>query len=218
MTNPDPVPTRQSSADSQNRDDVRVRRIDRSEAGKATATLAEAFGDDPLLCIVEPDPVKRRRLAPWFLGRTVEYGLRWGQVWANDDASAVAVWLPPESGPVSPGRLLRSGMASLPWKSSIAGARRFLEVGSALAPFHESVHGPHWYLFTIGVRSDRRGQGLGSELIAVGTSRADAAGVACYLETGTQSNIDLYSSHGFEVAGSVERDGFTLTAMIRSPR
>ena len=44
------------------------------------------------------------------------------------------------------------------------------------------------------------------------------AGVACYLETGTQSNIDLYSSHGFEVAGSVERDGFTLTAMIRSPR
>jgi len=32
-------------------------------------------------------------------------------------------------------------------------------------------------------RTTRQGQGLGSALVEMGTSRADAAGVPCYLET-----------------------------------
>jgi hypothetical protein len=51
----------------------------------------------------------------------------------------------------------------------------------------------------------------------VGTSRADAAGVPCYLDTGTQSNIDFYTKRGFEVVGQADFDGHTLTGMVRPP-
>jgi ribosomal protein S18 acetylase RimI-like enzyme len=73
----------------------------------------------------------------------------------------------------------------------MAGSRRFIQSLSKTEPFHKSVDGPHWYLVAVGARSECQGQGLGSELVEVGTSRADAAGVPCYLETGTQSNIDF---------------------------
>jgi len=44
----------------------------------AAQTLAEAFADDPLLHIVQPDGTKRAGIAPWFMGRAIEYGMRWG--------------------------------------------------------------------------------------------------------------------------------------------
>ena len=70
----------------------------------------------------------------------------------------------------------------------------------------------------VGARSESQGQGLGSALVEVGTTRADAAGVPCYLETGTQSNIDFYAKRGFEVVGQTDFDGHTLTGMVRQPR
>ncbi len=51
----------------------------------------------------------------------------------------------------------------------------------------------------------------------VGTTRADGAGLPCYLETGTQSNVDFYEKRGFEVVGQTDFDGHTLTGMVRQP-
>lgn len=85
-------------------------------------------------------------------------------------------------------------------------------------PFHKQVHGPHWYLMTVGARRARQGQGLGSQLVELGTSQADDASVPCYLETGTDSNIAFYRKRGFEVIGQADLDGHTLTGMVRQPR
>ncbi|MCY7418397.1 MAG: hypothetical protein LH650_07865 [Chloroflexi bacterium] len=52
------------------------------------------------------------------MGRVIEYGMRWGEVRANEDVSAVAIWLPPESGEMSPGRMLRAGMGAPPFKGA----------------------------------------------------------------------------------------------------
>ncbi len=195
-----------------------MQRISSDLATAAAATLAEAFWDDPLLQIVAPDERTRRASGPWFMGLTVEFGLRWGEVWGNGDASAVAVWLPPESGAMTMGRMLRVGGGALPLKIGAGGALRFLRAVSATEAFHKKVEGPHWYLVTIGTRRARQGQGLGSALVEIGTSRADAAGVPCYLETGTQSNVDFYAKRGFDVVGETEVEGFTLCGMVRPPR
>ena len=195
-----------------------MRRIRSDQASAAAETLAEAFWDDPLLQIVAPDERTRRASGPWFMSRFVEYGLRWGEVWGNDDASAVAVWLPPESGAMTTGRMLRVGFGALPLKVGVGGSVRVLKAMSATEPFHKTVHGPHWYLVMIGTRQARQGQGLGGTLVEVGTSRADAAGVPCYLETGTQGNVDFYAKRGFEVVGQAEVEGFTVYGMVRPPR
>jgi ribosomal protein S18 acetylase RimI-like enzyme len=197
---------------------ISIERIDGRQADAAAATLAEAFFDDPLLLIVAPDEATRRRWGSWFMSLPLRYGMRWGEVWCAEDVSAVAVWVPPGSGDMGLGRMLRVGLARMPFCLGMGGTRRFMQALSATEPFHKVVHGPHWYLVAVGTRSECQGQGLGSALVEAGTSRADAAGVPCYLETGTQSNIDFYAKRGFEVVGQTEFDGHTLTGMIRQPR
>ncbi len=184
----------------------------------AALTLAEAFASDPLLEILAPDPARRAKLGPPMMSVLLAYGIRYGHVWSNDDASAVAIWLPPESGPMTMPRMLRVGMWRAPFMLGQAGMGRMSKAMSATEAFHKQVDGPHWYLMTVGTRSARQGQGLGSQLVELGTSRADDAGVPCYLETGTDSNIAFYRKRGFEVVGQADCYGYTLTGMVRPPR
>jgi ribosomal protein S18 acetylase RimI-like enzyme len=184
----------------------------------AALTLAEAFSNDPLFEILAPDPERRERIGPPMMEVLLAYGMRYGQVWANEDASAVAIWLHPDSGPMSMPRMLRVGMWRAPFILGLTGMGRMSRAMSATEGFHKQVAGPHWYLMTIGTRTARQGQGLGSALVEMGTSRADEAGVPCYLETGTDANIAFYRKRGFELIGQADCYGHMLTGMIRGPR
>ncbi len=188
------------------------------QATAAAHTLADAFRDDPLLLILAPDEEARRRVAPWLMGRLVAYGLRWGHVYGNEDASAVAVWLPPGQTTVSAPRMLRVGMGAMPFKAGLGATKRFVAAMSATEGLHEAVEGPHWYLVAVGTRPARQGQGLGGALLEVGTAQADAAGLPCYLETGTDANVAFYSRRGFEVISEAVVEGFSIRGMVRPPR
>jgi len=190
-------------------------RSDQVEA--AANTLAEAFWDDPLMQIVAPNEKKRTIVAPWFFAKSIAYGLRWGEVSSNDDASAVAIWFPPGNTDITLGRMLRVGMGALPFRAGINGFVRFMRALSAVEKFHKAVKGPHWYLMAVGTSPSRQGTGLGSSLLQLGTSKADAAGIPCYLETATESNVAFYSKRGFEVTGEANLLAFTLRGMVRPP-
>jgi ribosomal protein S18 acetylase RimI-like enzyme len=89
---------------------------------------------------------------------------------------------------------------------------------SATEALHKAVDGPHWYLMAIGTRPEVQGTGLGSALVELGTAQADKAGIPCYLETGTESNVAFYRKRGFEVTGQAEMYGFTVYGMVRQPQ
>lgn len=195
-----------------------VETLKREQLEAAAATLAEAFWDDPLMHIVAPDERKRATVGPWFFATSLEYGLRWGEVFVNDDVSAAAIWFPPGSTEVTPGRMLRVGIGALPLKAGIRGTVRFARALAATEKFHKAVEGPHWYLLAIGTRTALQGKGHGGALLDIGIARADAAGIPCYLETATESNVAFYSKRGFEVTGETSLYGFTLRGMVRQPR
>jgi len=168
--------------------------------------------------IVAPNENKRAAVGPWFFSKSISYGMRWGEASCNDDASAVAIWFPPGNTDITPGRMLRVGMGALPFRAGINGTVRFMRAISATDKFHKAVKGPHWYLMAIGTSPARQGTGLGSALLGLGTSQADAAGIPCYLETATESNVAYYSKRGFEVTGQANVLGFTLYGMVRPPK
>ena len=184
----------------------------------AALTLAEAFSSDPLFEILAPDPERRERIGPPMMEVLLAYGMRCGQVWSNEDASAVSIWLHPESGPMNMPRMLRVGMWRAPFILRLAGMGRMPKAMSATEAFHKRGEGPHWYLMTIGTRTARQGEGLGSQLVELGTSQADDTGVPCYLETATDANIAFYRKRGFEVIGQADCYDHMLTGMIRRPR
>src|SRR3990170_6084868 len=93
----------------------------------ATLTLAEAFATDALLELLAPDPARRVKLGPPMMSVLLAYGMRYGRVWANDDASAVSIWLHPESGPMGMPRMLRVGMWRGPLLLRLDGGGRVAE-------------------------------------------------------------------------------------------
>ena len=187
-------------------------RPDQREA--AAETLAEAFHDDPLLQLLAPDPRRRAAVGRWFFQTNVDYGMRWGRVWVADDAAAVAIWLPPGTrfGAL---RSLRVGMGAFPFRVGLGPMRKFVRVAPALQRLHGLVRGPHWYLMTIGTRPSRQGEGLGSAVLAAGTTRADLDGLPCYLETSTQRAVDFYLEHGFDVVGREDPGGHIVFGLVR---
>ena len=61
------------------------------------------------------------------MGLIVQYGMRWGEVWATDDASAVAVWIPPDSGDMSFSQMLRLGFAKTPFRFGLKASLRTVQ-------------------------------------------------------------------------------------------
>jgi ribosomal protein S18 acetylase RimI-like enzyme len=184
----------------------------------AAKSLTGAFWNDPLLeIVVAPDEKKRAAIGQWFFEKLINYGQRWGEVYTNDEAAAVAVWFPPGQTELTPGRMLRVGLGMLPFKIGLGGVSRFMKAMSVGEKFHKSVHGPHWYLLALGTKPELQGAGLGGALIEVGAAKADAAGVPCYLETATESNVAFYTKRGFEVIEKEDVLGFTLWGMVRKP-
>jgi len=195
-----------------------MQRIGPEQIEAAARTLALAFHDDPILKMVAPDEAKRAAIAPWFFTTALKMLIPEKQVWANEDTSAVAGWLPPGATDISTVRVMRAGMAMLPFKVGPRRALRLMQLLSKAEPLHKAVGGPHWFLATIGTRPDRQGHGLGSALMKIGTDQADAAGLPCYLETMTDEDVAYYSKRGFEVTGEADVGEYTIRAMVRPPQ
>lgn len=195
-----------------------VRQVGAREAARAAETLAAAFHDDPVPRLLAPREEDRSRVARWFYGTAVGYGLRWGQVWADEDVASVAVWLPPGNTNLTMPRMLRAGIGALPVVAGIRPSLRFVRGMSESERLHAAVPGPHWYLLLLGTRPQRRGRGLASALINAGTRQADDAGMPCYLETAAFQNLAFYERHGFIETGRVTSENATWFGMARQPR
>ncbi len=130
----------------------------------------------------------------------------------HSEGVAAAIWIEPEAA-------LDEGALVALLSESVAPTR----VSDVLA-FLERMDEDHpqtptWYLPFIGVDPRRQGEGLGSELLARGTGRADAAGLPAYLEASSHGNRALYERHGFEVSGEIQvADSPRMWPMLRRPR
>ncbi|MFI7635973.1 GNAT family N-acetyltransferase [Nonomuraea sp. NPDC049400] len=100
-----------------------------------------------------------------------------------------------------------------------AGGARLRALGQALAQRHPDRE-PHLYLACMGVIGGRQGAGLGSAMLRHRLERADAEGLAAYLEASSPRSRALYLRHGFEDLGEPVRvaDSPLLWPMWRRPR
>jgi hypothetical protein len=76
---------------------------------------------------------------------------------------------------------------------------------------------PHVHLGPIGVEPALRGQGIGSQMLAVYCGQFDLAGCAGYLETDNPENVRLYERFGFQVRDEAVRLGVPNWVIWREP-
>jgi len=203
--------------------ETKVERLTRPQIKEAGQVLGQAFYDDPAVIYVEPDDGKRLRPLTWFMGTAVRYGHVYGnEVFVNaKEVQGVAIWLPPGGYPLGLARMIRAGILLAPQKLGLGPFVRFTRLMNWAEHLHKQNAPPqHWYLQWLGVDPPRQGQGIGSALMQPVLARADAAGLACYLETANARTLPLYQRHGFEVVteGDAPKGGPHTWTMLRAPR
>ena len=92
---------------------------------RAAKVLTEAFQDDPLYRVVEPDDSKRRRMLLWLNDRVFKYGTLYGTVHTLPDIEGVACWLPPGRTDITVVGIVRAGFYAMPLRMGFGAYQRF---------------------------------------------------------------------------------------------
>lgn len=182
---------------------------DNSRRGISSLTLA--FVADPIMRWLWPDPHRYTTYWPQFAdgfgGRAFDHGTAYGL----EDCVAVALWLPPGTGPDEETVLgvMRQSMED----QTFDDVNGMFEQMGELHPTAD-----HWYLALTGVDLVAQGRGLGSALLRHVLANCDRNGLPAYLEATAPRNRDLYERHGFNVIGVIQAGSSPpMWAMLREP-
>jgi GNAT superfamily N-acetyltransferase len=181
-----------------------------------TDTIRLAFLADPIWgpALTRPDGSTAHLQAFWRL--YVEGGLRFSTVFILDDASAVAVWIPPGEDELSEDQ--EAELDRLVHENFSAGfARQEFELYDRIEAAHPRDV-PHAYLCIIATHPDNRGRGIGQQLLAANLAHWDALGIPTYLESTNPDNLHRYERAGYRAVGTVDAvlDDAIITTMWRA--
>lgn len=193
-----------------------------ADVPQLSRALANAFFDDPVATWSCPPAKLRPHVLERFHGARLTQLLRRGEVWTTDELLSASLW-------AAPGE----------WKTT---ARDDWELASALYQRKSLAHPsvllrspmvgigltnverkhpdgiPHWYLAVVGTDPEAQGRGLGGAVLAPVLEQCDRDGVAAYLESSKESNIDYYARHGFRITEEHRLPrGPSVWAMWRDP-
>lgn len=194
------------------REHLKIRAVDPAEEPRAVSLQMMAFGSDPIMRWLWPDPHEYvshfPSLVRGFGGRAFENGT----AHVTDDFRGGTLWLPPGITPDDDAltRLFRNTVAE-PMRSAAFSILE--EMG------HSHPHEPHWHLAFVGVDPTHQRTGIGAALLRHTLEHIDEQGLHAYLESSNPANIPLYQRHGFEVIREIRAgDSPPVFPMIRSPR
>ncbi|MHA1685790.1 MAG: GNAT family N-acetyltransferase [Candidatus Heimdallarchaeaceae archaeon] len=183
---------------------------------KAAMVNARAFVDDPLFRHFFPRKKNREKKIAYLFYVTINYGIRYGEVYATSDRlEGVAVWLPPHAVHSRIWGAIISGGLLAPLKS---GWLKPMFTYNFISKRHKRLASfPHWYLSSIAIDPLYQGKGYASKLIRPMFERIDEEGLPCYLETQNEQNIPIYEHYGFELIESlpIPKTSIWNHAMIR---
>lgn len=197
---------------------MRTRPAVAADVDAVTETIRLAFRDDPIWgpALQRPDGSTDHCTRFWRL--YVEGALRYSTVFTADDASTVAVWIPPGGTDLTDEQereadeLLRASLEP-------AQAQACIDLWDRFEANHPHTT-PHMYLSLLATHPDHRGRGIGQQLLARNLAAFDADGVPAYLESTNPANDHRYERVGFRPIGGFRAvlDDAPVTTMWRDAR
>ncbi|MGZ4470711.1 MAG: GNAT family N-acetyltransferase [Nocardioidaceae bacterium] len=172
--------------------------------------LTSAFVEDPVERWLFPTDDDYRTAFPQFLMAFGGRAFAAGTVYALDEFSAVAMWLPPGVEP--DGEAILAVLTRTVSVDKHGDTFAVLEQMDAAHPTY-----PHWYLPWLAVRAGHQGKGLGGELLNFCLTIVDSARLPAYLESPNPRNVSFYVRHGFEVREVVRSGACPPVTLMERP-
>jgi GNAT superfamily N-acetyltransferase len=201
--------------------DIEIIKLDPSNKKKAAEVVVAAFYDYPMFTCYFPDPKKRARILPWYLGNVLTCALHYGEVYTTPEISGVIFILPPGHTKISLGEYIKNGFLLTPLVLGFRDYVRSQECEKFVADAHEKLmdHRPHYYLWGLAVDPNQKRRGIGTALMKPCIDKADADEKPVYLETHDEKNVGYYQRMGFSLVhtGKIQKYDLTFWCMVREP-
>jgi GNAT superfamily N-acetyltransferase len=183
-----------------------------SERAEVAKTVAAAFASDPAWAWLLGDEYER--LAPEFVGALFDLRVGSGNVWVSEEIATVAMWESPGGTDESPQQ------AEEVWARyrAVAGEQAYQRLVlyrdrlAAVSPAE-----PYWYLGVLATHPARQREGLATAALEPVLEQADRDGLACCLETSTETNRRFYEHRGFVESTGVPLPSGPPTWWLRRP-
>jgi GNAT superfamily N-acetyltransferase len=189
---------------------------------KAIDVLAAAFFNYPMFDLYFPDPERRSRVLPWYLGKVLNCALHYGEVYTNPEVSGVIFTLPPGHTKISQWEYILNGFGAAPFVLGLSDFVRSQACEDFVASQHEKhMNGiAHVYLWGLVVDPAHKKQGVGSALLQPVVEKADIEKMPIYLETHDVRNVDYYRRMDFQLVGSstIPKSDVPIWCMMREPK
>ena len=196
-------------------------KLDPIQKKKASAVVAKAFFDYPMFTFYFPDPGKRARVLPWYLGNALNCALRYGEVLTTPEISGVIFTLPPGHTRISLSEYIRNGYLLSPLKLGLHDYVRSQKCEKIVGDTHEKImnHRPHYYLWGLAVDPRQKRKGIGTALLKPLIEKANAENMPIYLETHDEKNVAYYQRTGFSLVhtGKISEFDLSFWCMVREP-
>jgi ribosomal protein S18 acetylase RimI-like enzyme len=179
--------------------------------------LARAFIDDPIAeWSCRPDWLRQSVLERFYATRTRQL-LAHEEIWVSAERTSAALWAPPEHWKLTALQDVQLSRALL--HRRLLARAPLIVVGLLGLERKHPAAPPHWHLAFLGTDPSVQGQGLGSAVLRPVLEQCDSDGVAAYLESSKERNIDFYARHGFRVTRELRLPrGPRVWPMWREPR
>jgi ribosomal protein S18 acetylase RimI-like enzyme len=200
---------------------MEIIKLDPRQKKKAADVVAAAFYDYPMFTFYFPDPKRRTRYLPWYLGNVLNCALRFGDVYTTPEISGVGFTLPPGHTKMSMWEYLQNGFALSPLFLGFHEYARSMECEDFVGLTHEKIMAgrPHYYLWGLAIDPSHKRTGIGTALMQPIIAKADAEKKPIYLETHNEKNVAYYQRLGFFLAHTdkIPKHDLPIWCMVREP-
>lgn len=196
-------------------------RVTKKQLPLAVKTFVKAFSDDPLAKYMFGQRKDRNQKLGDYFNFRINYGIIYGEVYAaTPKIEGLAVWISNENSQMTQFKMLRAGGMRLYRKMGKEIISKMMEIEKYTSKIHHrNATMPHWHLTPIGVDPEHQGKGFASKLIRAMLNRLDQEEIACFLETQSKKNVEIYKHFDFKIVEEViiPKADLPHWAMIRMP-
>ena len=158
-------------------------------------TLARAFQNEEACSHIFPDEASRSAQLLKMFRVIIKSDTKAGSLIETAGGEAVTLWRAPGR---ATGGAIEFAASLLPFLLALgSGIGRGLQISTAIEAHHPKT--PFCYLHFAGCEPIQQSKGFGGAAIRAGIARADAEHSQCYLETATESNLQIYAGMGFDL-------------------
>ncbi len=188
---------------------------------KASEMCGRAFLYEPFYAAVFPEEKSRYKKIRNFFRFRIKYGLTYGKVFASSEKiEGIAIWLPMEKPGMPFHQMVKCGGLMLGFSIGFSSVLKLMEIEKHIAANHAaSITGFHYHLSPIAVDPEFQGKGYASQLMRPLLKVFDKEMTACFLETQSPQNVDIYEHLGFTISvkSVIPKINIQNWSMIRLP-